>query len=140
MTENKTQAEKFSNMADAIREVRYLSPDYKIVANNFDDEIKKANRFTNDHSEVFDNGYYGIRAAQCAASYRVAKITGQDEFVYTANESVFSTKQDETSKTRYVRDARGQAKIDCSTFVGLCLRNIPYDKSPYAKRHGASAE
>ena len=126
-----TQAEKFKNIADAIRGVNGRTSAYKIVANDFASEIAKLDPRILPYKDRFENGYYGVRAAKIAASYYHARSIGKDTFVYNVN-SLFS------SASGIVREG-SLASIDCSTYVGLCLRGIPYDKSPYALYKGTDA-
>jgi hypothetical protein len=88
--------------------------------------------------EVIEPGLmsYGNRAAQIASTYQLARALGTDTFAYSTN-SLFS--EDGAGDGHSVRDANGYGVIDCSTYVGLCLRGIPYEKSPYAIYDGANA-
>ena len=122
-----TQAEKFKEIANAIRKVEDRTDTYTISANDFAKEIDKLDPKLNAHASDFENGYYGLRAAKCASTYLLARVLGHDKFVYH-NTNIFSQ-----STTPYVRDKGGYGRIDCSAFVGLCLRGITYDKSPYEK-------
>jgi hypothetical protein len=126
-----TQAEKFKEIANAIRGVNDRTSEYTIVANNFASEIKKLDPRIIPYNGRFENGYYGVRAARIAATYYNARSTGVDTFKYSVN-SLFS------SASGIVRDG-SKASIDCSTYVGLCLRGIPYEKSPYALYKGTDA-
>lgn len=122
--------------ADAIRYKTDMSGD--IRGADFPKDIwyiDRLQRFIRDTNE-FTNGYYGYSAAAIAASYKVALQAGTDDFVYSSEGGIFANN---TSSTKNVRNSSGKAIIDCSTFVGLVLRGIPYDKSPYAKHKGASA-
>lgn len=94
------------------------------------DAMKKMYRF----STHIENGGRGLMAANCAATYLWAKYSGNEDFVYKSSGNLFSG-----ASTKYVRDANGKAMIDCSTLVSLCLRDINYSNSPYAKHKGANA-
>lgn len=72
---------------------------------------------------------YGNRAAQIASTYQLARALGHDGFEYSTN-SLFS--EDTAGDGYTVRNANGKGVMDCSTFVGLCLRGIPYENSPFA--------
>jgi hypothetical protein len=121
-----TQVEKFKQIANAIREVEGRTDNYTIAANDFAEEITKLDPILKA-TDNFENGYYGLRAARCASTYLLARVLGTDKFVYHTN-NIFSQVADHKP---YVRLGE-YARIDCSAFVGLCLRGIPYDKSPYA--------
>lgn len=119
-----TQKEKFQEIADAIRNVNGRTNNCTIVANDFSAEIAKLDPKIVPYAESFENGYYGLRAAKCASTYLLARVLGTDKFTYnTVN--IFSS----STKVRYGEYAR----IDCSTYIGLCLRGITYENSPYAK-------
>lgn len=156
--------EKFKEIADAIRiaEGRTATtvqdgsetPIYLISANDFATEISKLYLNMTTPVYEFENGYYGIRAAKCAATYLWTRVMGVDKFAYRTN-SIFSGI--DKNKQNYVRvtaidsdepidadtpidpdtaTAYNYARIDCSTFVSLCLRGIPYEKSPYYLHKG----
>lgn len=94
-----------------------------------------------------DNQLVGPIVAQCAATYQYAKLfkgedadDESDSYIYS-NTSPFFKSTNPAYKGKYmVRDSAGNARIDCSTFVGMVLRGITYDKSPYAKFTQANAE
>lgn len=93
-------------------------------------------RETIDESLNNDNKMTGALVAQVAASYQLAKVkwnaTNSTElFVYSDN-GIFSS----TSGVQKVTDSKGRCRCDCSTFVGLCLRGITFDKSPFKSRAG----
>lgn len=87
---------------------------------------------TNQPMTSFPNGllsgYNGVKVARIAATYHRARTLGIDRFMYD-QDSLF-TEKDTTNTPKNVRSF-GKAAIDCSTFVGLCLRGITYEKSPY---------
>lgn len=131
-----TQAEKFKEIADAIRVKTGSSAELK--ANDFATEIMTIDRLKpmTLFPAGLDNGYYGNRAAQVAATYHLARVLGNDTFVYDQSGGVFANS---TSLNKTIRDENGYARIDCSGFVGLVLRGITYESSPFAKHKGASA-
>ena len=167
MAEVKTQAQNFKEIADAIRVAKEITLTSEInkenkevfygtfSANNFATEIRKLTlNMTAPPVYKFENGYYGIRAAKCAATYLWTRVMGVDKFAYRTN-SIFSGI--DKNKQNYVRvtaidsdepidadtpidpdtaTAYNYACIDCSTFVSLCLRGIPYEKSPYYLHKG----
>lgn len=71
----------------------------------------------------------------CIASYWNAKNDGVDTFVYSTSPSPLSV----SSGVYRVRNADNECLIDCSTLVGLALRGIDYEHSPYAAHSGANA-
>lgn len=126
-----TQADKFKDIADAIRKVEDRTESYTMYANDFVAEIEKLDPQLVAHHEKFENGYYGLRAVKCAATYLLARVLGTDKFTYN-NTTLFGNTSNPL--VRYGEYAR----IDCSTYVGLCLRGIPYEKSPYAVHKNAN--
>ena len=117
-------AEEFKKIAIALRDVNDRRDAYDIPAYTFASEVSKLDPRMYAYSGVFDNGYYGVRCAKIASTYYYAEEMGLETFVY-GNPSVFSNVNGIVRNGKY-------AVIDCSTFVGLCLRGIPYDKSPFA--------
>jgi hypothetical protein len=87
------------------------------------------------YPDGLDGNYYGYAAVNTAASYYFARATGLDSFVYS-NASLFSDDDGyndaDGAADRWVRNADGKARMDCSTYMGLALRGIPYEKSPFA--------
>ena len=146
MAEVKTQAQKFKEIADVIRVAEGITVTSEInnqveevfygtfSANDFASEIKKLSLNMVAPVNSFENGYYGIRAAKCASTYLWARVNGDDKFAYRTN-SIFSKVN--SNGQNYVRDA-DYGRIDCSTFVSLCLRGIPYNKSPYPLHKGSN--
>lgn len=102
------------DLASAIRSIDRLKP-----MTNFIDGV--------------ENGYYGNQVAKIAATYQLNRVLGNETYVYS-NTNLFSD-----GSPHYVRDSDGKAMIDCSAFVGLCLRGIPYESSPFAEHTGANA-
>lgn len=99
------------------------------------------------YPDALDNGFYGNMAARIAASYHFARLTELDHFVYNRNSSVFSNDNPRIRDTsKYLSDSGdnstvGYGRLDCSSFIGLVLRGIPYDRSPFAKHpHDGTAE
>ena len=129
-----TQADKFKEIADAIR-VKTGGSD-NIIANNFAAEIMSIDRLKpmTLFPTGLNNGYYGNRAAQVAATYHLARALGQETFTYDQSGGVFSNS---SSLTKTIRDEDGLARIDCSTFAGLVLRGITYESSPFTIHKGA---
>lgn len=131
-----TQAEKFKEIADAIR-LKTGGSD-EIAANDFASEIQTIDRLKpmTNYPDGLTCGYYGNRAAKIAATYHLARLLGEDTFNYSQTGNIFSNN---TSATKTVRNADGLGQIDCSSLVSLVLRGITYDKSPYALHKGANA-
>lgn len=93
--------------------------------------IDRLNRMTL-YPDGLDNGFYGVLASRCAGTYRVAQVLGRDIFDYNDDINVFNTVVDRFNRyTAGVRDAQGRAVLDCSSYMGLVLRGIPYSKSPF---------
>lgn len=126
-----SQIKKLKEIAEAIRGVERRASEFTIAAKDFASEIRKLDPTLTGHDGRFENGYYGIRAAKCASTYLWARVMKQDKFAYHTR-NIFSQV---VGRTPYVRFGE-YARIDCSTFVGLCLRGIPYEKSPYAVHKG----
>lgn len=124
------QGETLQGIADAIRDVNGRTATYTMAVSTYADEISKLDPPITQYSEIFENGYYGIRAAEVAETYLFARIMGTDKFAYRTT-NIFSV-----SSTPYVRTGE-YGRIDCSAFIGLVLRGITYENSPYAK-HTAS--
>lgn len=95
--------------------------------------IDRLNRMTL-YPDGLDNGFYGVLASRCAATYRAAVVKGTDTFDYNDDTNVFNTTINDKVPGKYsaaVRDAHGRAVLDCSSYIGLVLRGIPYNKSPF---------
>ena len=65
----------------------------------------------------------GDAIANVAKTYYNAMLNGR-EFAYGANFFYLSP-------NNIVNDADGKGRMECDTFVGLCLRGIDYEHSPY---------
>lgn len=123
------QETRLQEIADAIRAVEHRTDTYTIQGIKFASEILKLDPSLNYNTKA-ENGYYGLEVEKCAATYLLARITGKDKFAYhTIN--VFSP----SLAVRYGEYGR----IDCSSFVGLCLRGITYENSPYASHTDSDA-
>jgi hypothetical protein len=90
-------------------------------------KLQKMNSYSPDDDVEDMSNYYGYRAAAAAASYYFAVKSGTDKFEYSS-QNMFS-ENDDGSAMRMVRSTDGYALLDCSAFIGLCLRNIPYENS-----------
>jgi hypothetical protein len=145
-----TQAERLQEIADAIKirtMTKYVelnenasnpSKNRKIKATTFADEILFMEVFTpiTLYPNGLDNGYCGNLVAQTAATYYHAKQTRLDNFQYqqnSANILNLNYDNDDSFKdfSAGVRNDSGRGLIDCSSYVGLVLRGIPYNKSPF---------
>lgn len=126
----KNQVQKLQEIADSIKGVTNRLSTYKIKANNFAKEISKLDPKIVNYTEPFENGYYALKAVKCASSYLLARALGTEKFAYRQN-NIFSP-------SLKVRDGE-YARIDCSSFVSLCLKGIPYENSPYAKHKESNA-
>lgn len=123
------QENKLQEIANAIRKVEHRTNTYKIKGTDFASEILKLDPSLNYNSKA-ENGYYGLEVEKCAATYLLARITGKDKFAYHTY-NIFSP----SLAVRYGEYGR----IDCSAFVGLCLRGITYENSPYASHSDSDA-
>lgn len=138
-----TQSEKFKEIADAIR-LRTGTED-EIIANEFAEKIifMDTARPTTLYPDGLDNGYCGNLAAQTAASYHFAKVIGNDVFDYVQyTDNVFNVRQDPNNVnylSARVRDEYGRGLLDCSSYIGLVLRGIKYDNSPFKLYKDADA-
>ena len=72
-----------------------------------------------------------LLAVETARSYWLARREGRREFLYSGGRTFLN--QD---RLGYVNDEQGRALIDCSTYIHLVLRGIPYESSPYARVRG----
>lgn len=84
----------------------------------------------------FSNGIYGLYVAWLACHYHLIRFVGRDAFVYR-NTCLFTPcynvpDDGGVSPSYIVRGRDGKARLDCSAFVGLVLRGIPYEASPFA--------
>lgn len=71
------------------------------------------------------NSIIGQQIANVAKTYYEAMLNGR-EFSYGRNFFYVSEQND------VVNDANGKARMECDTFVGMALRGIPYEISPYS--------
>ena len=85
-----------------------------------------------------NNGLVGNLVAQTAASYFYASQTynngiknEKNKLFCYSNTNIFS--QMKNIGQQPVTDPNGRFKIDCSTFVGLVVRGLAYQDSPYYK-------
>lgn len=126
MSEYLIQEETLQDIADAIRDVNGRKDSYTMEVSTYAEEIGKLDPHIVNYADGLENGYYGVRAANVAATYLAARVTGQDKFAYRTY-AIFSA-----GNNPPVREG-AYGRIDCSTFIGLCLRGITYENSPYAK-------
>ena len=89
------------------------------------DEIKRVN------TAVYNNEYYGCQVADVAKSYYWSMKTGDANYQYEQNSNIYGS-------SGYVTNSAGHCCIDCSGFVGLVLRGIPYNKSPFYNATGTA--
>ena len=144
-----TQAEKFQEIVQAIKvktvynnqnaSTVFEDEKYKMTANSFADQIMKIDRLKpmTLYPEGIDNGYWGNMAARTAASYLYARLVGIDIFDYVQysnnilNVRLYDQKGNPRGSAR-VRDKYGRGLLDCSSYVGLVLRGVNYNKSPFS--------
>jgi hypothetical protein len=92
------------------------------------------------YPDGLDNGFIGNMVAREASSYHYAQLTGTEDFDYNDYKNVVNTAINTAIPKKYsacVRDEYGRAVLDCSSFVGLVLRGIPYKNSPFITHTGA---
>ena len=70
------------------------------------------------------NAVIGQQIANIADTYYQAMLNGR-EFSYGRNFFYRSIPDD------IINDSNGRGRMECDTFVGMCLRGIPYEVSPY---------
>lgn len=73
----------------------------------------------------------GNKISKIASTYYVTQEKGLDSFKYSEY-SIFDDGY-------YVRDSEGKGLIDNPIFAGLCVLEIPYEKSPYGYYKGENA-
>lgn len=71
--------------------------------------------------------YYGEMVADVARSYHLARINGTD-FKYNQSHGIL--------RDGILTDNEGACYLDCSGFISLVLRGIPFNKSPFYKVQG----
>ena len=71
-----------------------------------------------------------LEAVDVAKSYWIARASGR-KFVYSGGATFLDGAP--------LNNASGQGLIDCSTYIHLVLRGIPYQKSPYVNTNANSA-
>lgn len=127
MAKELTQAEKFTRIAEALRD-RGHSGD--IVAEEFHSKIQQLPRLTPYARQ--DLPWCGSAANQAVAvarSYWSARISGKRGFTYSGGKTFYNTDVDQPYP---VNDENGNGLIDCSTFIRLVLSGVDYLHSPYA--------
>ena len=103
---------------------------YVPPANMIDDTcyvrmVEHATRYTIPETcPLSYNSSAGEAIANIAKSYYSAMLNGR-EFAYGANFFYLSP-------NNIINDADGKGRMECDTFVGLCLRGINYNNSPYS--------
>ena len=75
------------------------------------------------------SSYHGEQACDVARSYHLARLNGSANFKYSQKYSVFNGK---------VTSPEGYCYLDCSGFIGLVLRGIDYNHSPFVNNAGTS--
>lgn len=77
-----------------------------------------------DECPLTYNNTVATNIVNMAKSYYNAMLNGR-EFAYGANFFYITP-------NNIVNDANGKGRMECDTFVGLCLRGIDYEHSPYS--------
>ena len=115
---------------DSLNEWNPGEEKYQIKATEFAKHIKSIDRIRpmNFYEKFSNSKSIQNEVVEVAASYYDARKTGEDIFEYDSSDNPFSS--DATVRNK----ENNKAKIDCSTYIGLVLRGIPYDASPYANK------
>lgn len=87
------------------------------------DRIRNLKRYTNG------SGYYGNQVADVARSYHLAVKSGAVDFKYSQQGGVFNNN---------ITNSDGYCVIDCSGFIGLVLRGIDFNNSPFKGATGTA--
>lgn len=114
------QENYLSAIADAIRSSNGNSG--AIPAKNFAQKIQQLKRYRWSDGALTYCEPRAIEAVYVARTYWIARASGRN-FVYSGG----STFLDGAN----LNDSSGAGLIDCSTYIHLVMRGIPYDKSPY---------
>ena len=96
----------------------------KISIFGVDGSLDMVRRFNDD---LNTNEYYGGIVSDVARSYHVAKLNGVS-FKYHDGHGIL--------RDGLLTDENGNCYLDCSSFISLVLRGIPFNKSPYASAYG----
>lgn len=86
------------------------------------DVVRKFNTY------VGGSEYYGDHVADVARSYHLARVNGEATFKYNQTKGILN---DGT-----LTDSEGRCYLDCSMFIGLVLRGIEFNDTPYAQVKG----
>ena len=74
-----------------------------------------------------NSAYFGEQACDVARSYHLARVNGSADFKYSQSYGLYKGQ---------VTSPEGYCYLDCSGFIGLVLRGIDYNSSPFAKNAG----
>ena len=115
-----TQTDKFQQIADAIR--ASSGETGQIQASLFYQKINQLKRYRWADSSLTYCEPRALEAVDVAKSYWIARASGR-KFIYSGGATFLDGSP--------LNNAAGQGLIDCSTYIHLVMRGIPYHKSPY---------
>ena len=115
-----TQTDNLQRIADAIRASSGSSD--QIQASLFYQKINQLKRYRWADSALTYCEPRALEAVDVAKSYWIARASGR-KFVYSGGATFLDGSP--------LNNASGQGLIDCSTYIHLVMRGIPYHKSPY---------
>lgn len=115
-----TQTDKLQQIADAIR--ASSGETGQIQASLFYQKILQLRRYRWADSAATYCEPRALEAVDVAKSYWIARASGR-KFVYSGGSTFLDG--------ALLNNAAGQGLIDCSTYIHLVMRGIPYQKSPY---------
>ena len=115
-----TQTDNLQQIADAIRASSGSSD--QIQASLFYQKILQLKRYRWADSTLTYCEPRALEAVDVAKSYWIARASGR-KFVYSGGATFLDGAP--------LNNASGQGLIDCSTYIHLVMRGIPYHKSPY---------
>ena len=115
-----TQTDKLQQIADAIRASSGETDQFQ--ASLFYQKINQLKRYRWADSSLPYCEPRALEAVDVAKSYWIARASGR-KFVYSGGATFLDGAP--------LNNASGQGLIDCSTYIHLVMRGIPYQKSPY---------
>lgn len=115
-----TQQDNLSKIATSIRSSNGESD--QIAANLFYQKILQLKRYMWADSNLVYCEPKAMEAVYVARTYWIARAAGRS-FTYTGGQTFLNGAA--------LNNSSGAGQIDCSTFIHLVMRGIPYDRSPY---------
>lgn len=123
------QETRLQEIADAIRSANGSTDD--IQGTLFKTKINQLKRYMYQDNIPTYCEPKAQEAVYVARTYWTARARGR-AFVYTTSGTTFLNGNN-------LNNSSGAGIIDCSTYIHLVMRGIPYDKSPYALNTSANA-